>query len=393
MHGAKEGMDKKMAHAPSGGGHGGDRGPREGGRIDEWDVDDDAKGTPDGGHNDPWKDFMEVWDNTSRRVKWIACALIVAFMIFVGAALYDWRIAGLVVVPVGFVLLFIAVLMGAMSDKSVDHSKKKDGHGKEGGHHEGGHFLTRTPFFIMRELGPDDEVIWANRLLARRGAHEKRSADWGWYTSGLRLGRLAFGVPWLMEPEWVVDMSEKEQVFTFTANPGAEAMKVRLRVAVGVNRKNGQITPETARRLVTELDKEPWAAIKDRAQSGFQDMLARLDIQSSLDLEPAMWRRIETAMLEGAGEGRMPTFQDYLRHIGFRASVVEIQNVSSAVAEEHKEISHLHEAGVNPTAAYVARMVADAIGGRAKKGDKKKSGGRSGGGDSDRGHSDDEDEE
>lgn len=358
----------------------------------EWEEIGD--GDDDG--DDPWA----LWNQMPGGLKKLLWVILALFALFIIWSLVDWRVAAVGAVIIGFPLLLIGAAIGAAGAKSGgDHGDKKAGHGAGGHSEEGsghGHkpFLTKTSFFLWKWLGSDDEVIWVNRFLAKRGG-KGEAHDKGWYSGdSLRLGRLAFGIPWFMEPEWIVDMSSQEDLFTFSANPGAERMKVRLRVTVGVDQLGGRISPRTARRLVTELDRDTWAAIKDRAQSGFQDMLARLGITSSLQLEPASWRELEEAMLDDeVGHSGGVSFQDTLRHIGFRASVLEIQDVSSAVAEESKEIQHMHDAGVHPNVAAVVRGFEKILGGRGggRKGAGKK-GGRSGGGDSDAGHSDDDED-
>lgn len=381
------------SHRRNNGGEGGEIRPSE-----EWeDFGDDDIGHGD----DPWA----WWNQMPGGLKKLLGVVLVLFLVFVIWALVDWRVAAVGAVIIGFPLLLVGAAIGAAGAKSGgDHDgdgKQAEhgagGHGKEGGGHGHKPFLTKTSFFLWKWLGPDDEVIRVNRFLAKRGG-KGEAHDKGWYSGdSLRMGRLAFGIPWFMEPEWIVDMSSQEDVFTFSANPGAERMKVRLRVTVGVYQLGGRISPRTARRLVTELDKDPWDAIKDRAQSSFQDVLARRGIQSSLELEPGHWRGIEEDMLEEnlTGDRHPVSFQDTLRHIGFRASVLEIQDVSSAVAEEAKEIKHMTHVGVHPDVAAVSRAIEKIWGGKGgggKKGAGKKSGGRSGGGDSDAGHSDDDED-
>lgn len=381
----------------------------------DFDADDETTGSEappanpgDGGDNPPPRRNRDGGKITKR--DWAIAAAVLLVMVLIANDWVDWRIGFAFFIPVLMVLIVgvgvLAVLAmggGGHRDSHGDDSHG-GGHGEEGGGHGHGSFLTRTPFFGVKLLGPDQEVIWVNRLFAKRGHQARHGADpdKGWITNGPRFGRIAFGLPLILEPEWLVDMRSKERMFHLTANPGGEAMKVHLRVVAGVTQDDlGHITPETARRLVTELDREPWAAIEDRAQSTLNDSLARLGFQSSLQIVPSPgnegvienYNRIEQVLCDPqTGQGIL---QEELRNIGFSVVAVQIQSTHSAAAEQAQEAHVRSGAGINPNVGLVVDAVKEltaAFAGRGKGGGgKRKSPGGRGGGGSSHGHDDDED--
>ncbi len=402
-----------MAH----GNHEDGDGPREGGRLDEWDV-APVEGTSDGKKGGEPSPRQNRGGGLNKKDAAIV-AVILVLLLAIAMDWVDWRIGFAVFIPILGVLIAAGGVI-ALLGKGGGHGEN-NGDSHAGGHGEGagghGHkaFLTKLAQpFVVRLLKPDQQVIWTNRLTAERGGRgeqgeEERNPE-GWFTeqseSWLTWGRVAFGVPLWREPAYVVDTSAQEKVFDLIANPGGEAMDVKLRVVVEVSQdKSGHLKPDAARRLVTALDKEPWEAIEDRAQSAFNDALGRLGIVDSLQVVPSPdnegvarenWGRIEGVLRDP--ETNEGILQEELDEIGFFLKHVQIQFTRAAAAEQAREAHVRKIGGINPNVGLVVDAVKDlaaALGGRGgKSGHGKSSGGRGGRGRPGHGHSvDDEDEE